>query len=327
MFEASRIDPYARGWFQAAYSDDLAREQARPLRAFGRDFVLWRDALGDVHMMTAYCRHLGAHLGHGGKVRGCAIQCPFHGWCYDSEGQCIEIPYSPNSNLQHRTLETLPVQEVNGLILAWWDPEKTTPDHAFPRLPEYQDKQWSRYYRHSWRVGTVWHEIQENIVDSPHFHYLHGVESLAVVARCEDLGYVLDVDIRHQFRTPSGVQPGFIQTTLYGPYLATVRFRIGDLAEILFIDAITVRDAGQLDLTFSLMARLDGVEIPDMSLELINEAIRQVSEDVPIWENKTHWARPSLTRDDGPIMKFRRWAERFSASELAPRRHKEVASV
>lgn len=48
-----------------------------------------------------------------------------------------------------------------------------------------------------------------------------------------------------------------------------------------------------------------------MSLELINEAIRQVSEDVPIWNHKAHRAQPSLAPGDGPVMSFRRWARQF----------------
>ena len=130
--------------------------------------------------------------------------------------------------------------------------------------------------------------------------------------RCDGEGPILDVDIHHQFKTPDGVCPGFIQTTLYGPYFALVRFRIGDLAEILFIDGITVRGERELELNFSLMARLSGVKSPDMSLELVNEAIRQVSEDVPIWRHKARWERPSLAAGDGPIMKFRRWAAQFT---------------
>ncbi|KYZ85694.1 hypothetical protein A3Q32_05685 [Alcanivorax sp. KX64203] len=312
MTNSARINPFACGWFQVEYSDRLKPGEVRPFRAFDREFVLWRDEEGRAHLMDAYCRHLGTHLGHGGRVKGSALQCPFHGWCFDGDGDCVEIPYSPDARLSHRGLRSLPLVERHGLLFAWWHPENQAPDYQLPDLPEYRDPQWSRYHRHVWNVPTVWYEIQENIVDSTHFHYLHGVNSLAEVKRCENQGTVLDVDIHHRFNTPAGVVPGFIQTTLHGPYLALVRFRVGDLAEILFIDGITVRGAREVDLNFSLMARLEGIRSPDMSLELVQEAIRQVSEDVPIWRHKARWERPSLAAGDGPIMKFRRWATQFS---------------
>jgi phenylpropionate dioxygenase-like ring-hydroxylating dioxygenase large terminal subunit len=46
--------------------------------------VLFRTLEGKVNALHAYCAHMGAHLGVGGKVtnNGC-IQCPFHGWLYD----------------------------------------------------------------------------------------------------------------------------------------------------------------------------------------------------------------------------------------------------
>ena len=51
-------------------------------------------------MVDAYCAHLGAHLGVGGKVEGECIRCPFHGWRYDGEsGKCTEIPYGDTEHI------------------------------------------------------------------------------------------------------------------------------------------------------------------------------------------------------------------------------------
>lgn len=48
------------------------------------------------------------------------------------------------------------------------------------------------------------------------------------------------------------------------------------------------------------------------------EAIRQIDEDVPIWEHKLHRTQPSLAPGDGPIMKFRRWARQFVDTQPLP---------
>ena len=48
-----------------------------------------------VSIVDAYCPHLGANLGVGGRVQGNCIECPFHGWQFDGEtGQCVNIPYA-----------------------------------------------------------------------------------------------------------------------------------------------------------------------------------------------------------------------------------------
>ena len=90
--------PVPFGWFQIGWPDDVAVGETKPLEYFGRHLVLWRDEDGAAHLQDAFCPHLGAHLGHGGKVVGCEIACPFHGWRYDVDGKNTLIPYSERTN-------------------------------------------------------------------------------------------------------------------------------------------------------------------------------------------------------------------------------------
>src|SRR5260221_8839982 len=85
---------YPRGWFQVAYSDELANGGVQPLEYFGQKLVLFRGDDGAAHVLDAFCPHLGAHLGVGGKVFGAAIECPFHHWRLDGSGHCVSIPSS-----------------------------------------------------------------------------------------------------------------------------------------------------------------------------------------------------------------------------------------
>ncbi len=62
--------PMPFGWFVIGYSDELAVGQVKPLRYFGQELVMWRGVDGQVRVLEAFCRHLGAHLGHGGRVQG-----------------------------------------------------------------------------------------------------------------------------------------------------------------------------------------------------------------------------------------------------------------
>src|SRR5277367_7101993 len=94
MEPASRFPPIPNGWFAVATSDELRRGEVRPLRAFGRDLVMFRTASGQPAVLDAHCAHLGAHLGKGGRVVNETIECPFHRWRYDAGGQCNEIPYA-----------------------------------------------------------------------------------------------------------------------------------------------------------------------------------------------------------------------------------------
>lgn len=56
----------------------------------------WRGESGAAYIADAYCPHLGAHLGVGGKVKKECIECPFHGWTFEGsdDGKLVNIPYS-----------------------------------------------------------------------------------------------------------------------------------------------------------------------------------------------------------------------------------------
>ena len=86
--------PYPYGWFMACYSDELAIGEVKPLQYFGRDLVLWRGEDGQPRLIDAYCRHLGAHMGYGGKVDGNNLVCPFHAWAYNEQGCVTDVPYA-----------------------------------------------------------------------------------------------------------------------------------------------------------------------------------------------------------------------------------------
>jgi phenylpropionate dioxygenase-like ring-hydroxylating dioxygenase large terminal subunit len=67
------------GWFMVGWSPEFPMGETRPLKYFGEDLVAYRDQSGELHVVEAHCKHLGAHLGHGGKVVGDCVECPFHG--------------------------------------------------------------------------------------------------------------------------------------------------------------------------------------------------------------------------------------------------------
>ena len=110
----------------------------------GENMVAFRNsANGEAFVLEAYCKHLGAHLGVGGKVvNSKCVQCPFHGWLYDGEtGKCVDHDGKPieaklcsyNEDLGERgkqlkwvekekeevRLRKYPVCEMNGFIYVW----------------------------------------------------------------------------------------------------------------------------------------------------------------------------------------------------------------
>lgn len=67
---------FPTGWFIVAFASDLAAGQVKRAHYFGEELVLFRAESGRVHVMDAYCQHLGANLGVGGTVEARTSSAP-----------------------------------------------------------------------------------------------------------------------------------------------------------------------------------------------------------------------------------------------------------
>src|ERR1700761_6755417 len=137
-----QLTTFPRGWFVAAFSSDLPAKGVKPLRFFGEKLVAFRGDDGQVHILDAYCAHMGADLGAGGVVVGDSIRCPFHAWRYCGTGECVEIPYAKKIPVKAKQ-RAWTVREVNGLVLVWHDERGGAPDFEIPVIPDYGSSDWT----------------------------------------------------------------------------------------------------------------------------------------------------------------------------------------
>ena len=54
------FDAYPTGWFQVAYSREVAHGRVLGLHYFGRRLICYRGDSGNPYVLDAYCPHLGA---------------------------------------------------------------------------------------------------------------------------------------------------------------------------------------------------------------------------------------------------------------------------
>jgi len=291
--------PIPCGWFQVCRPDEVAVGTSRALFYFDRHLVAWRDEEGVLHVQDAFCPHLGAHLGHGGSVEGCELQCPFHGWRFDAEGTNVDIPYSTRTNKRAR-LRTFPVHEVNGKSMVWYHPD---PDVA-PRwdIPALDDLTSGEFFGPVYTDHTVQahaQELGENAVDSAHFRYVHSVAEVPEITSYVTEGPVAEMKSIQKFPTPRGVVEGRIESTGYGPGYSVVRF--AGIVDTLLVSSTTPIDGGSCQTRFDFYTRSlgDAETNSNVAKAFVAEVDRQFLEDMPIWEHKAHIARPALADTDG----------------------------
>ncbi len=120
-------------WQPVYRAQDLGPGQAVPLRIMSEDITLYRGEGGTPHVLAFRCAHRGTQLSTG-RVEGDCIRCLYHGWRYDSFGQCVEQPGEEESFAKKVRIRSYPTQEYLGLIFAYLGEGEAPPLRRYPDL-------------------------------------------------------------------------------------------------------------------------------------------------------------------------------------------------
>lgn len=174
-----------RYWHPVGLSTDAA-DTPRPVKILGEELILFRDGQGRAGLVYPRCCHRGTTLYYG-KVEERGIRCCYHGWLFDVEGHCLEMPCEPNpTGAQcHRVRQPwYPVEERYGLIFAYLGPPQRKP--VLPRyecLETLEPEEFVEADDSSIGSGGIviapcnWLQHFENVVDPYHVPILHGTFS------------------------------------------------------------------------------------------------------------------------------------------------------
>ena len=142
--KAGDVPPvFPNGWFSIIASRDVARGQCRSVSMLGEHFAVFRGEDGKAYVLDAYCPHMGANIGVGGRVIENCLQCPFHGWTFRGEdGKCVDIPYAKKIPDIAKTKQW-PTFEGNGQIMIWYHAEGIEPTWTPEVVPEITNGEWT----------------------------------------------------------------------------------------------------------------------------------------------------------------------------------------
>ncbi len=160
-----------RYWQPAALSDELATERpVVPVSLLGEKLVLFRDEQGELGLIGRHCPHRGADLCFGRREDN-GLRCPFHGWHFDRNGQCVEQPGEPEGSEMYKKVHTAsyPVIERNGIVFAYLGPGDA-PD--LPALDCFEAPTTHVFaFKGLWECN--WLQAMEVGIDPAHASFLH----------------------------------------------------------------------------------------------------------------------------------------------------------
>lgn len=315
------------GWFMVGWSLEFEVGTTRALHYFGEELVAYRGESGELHVMEAHCKHLGAHLGHGGKVVEERVECPFHGWQWGPDGCNKFIPYQPDRPNKALRLRVYPVLEQHGCVFVWHHPDGREPGWEMPdifgKFPQFTagPKDYYRAYPEFSRrlEGEPVHPqiVAENAADSAHFQYVHHATVTPRVLEWQM------ADREWHFVA------GFPDVNSDDPEAMALRFHshlfgLGGAISIFegvqqhrLIFACTPVDDGRSDLFYSIWwPRIPGDDSPappdDIRERVEKQFLTTVEDDLGIWRHQRYIEHPALAKTDAkPFMTLRKWATQF----------------
>ncbi len=161
-----------RYWHPVSIAAELTDEApTKCVRVLGEDLVLFRNKEGNVGLVADRCPHRGASLSYG-RVEKRGIACAYHGWLFNTKGDCLETPAEPVESKFHLTVKvkSYPVQKFVGLYWTYMGPQQA------PLIPKYDvwvRKDGRRRLIVQPQLDCNWFQAMENSVDPSHLQILH----------------------------------------------------------------------------------------------------------------------------------------------------------
>ncbi|CAH0383195.1 unnamed protein product [Bemisia tabaci] len=167
------IPMYANGWTFLCHSDEVRTNCVKYIEALGEDFAVFRKSNGKVHVVNAYCPHLGANMGVGGIVKDDCLQCPFHGWRFDGDtGKCKSIPYTDKVPRLAK-VQAWKCCEVNHMIFVWYHAEGEEPTYEIPPVDEIMSGKYSLAGKCEYLINGSIGDLSHGSADLEHFQAIH----------------------------------------------------------------------------------------------------------------------------------------------------------
>ncbi len=194
-----------RYWHPIAVAAELTAEQpTKFVRILGEDLVLFKDTSGNVGLLQDHCAHRGASMLYG-RVEERGIACAYHGWLYDTQGNCLECPAEPAGSRFHLTVKmrAYPVRTLAGLYWAYLGP---LPAPELPRFDVLVRKNAHRKITVYPNLDCNWFAAAENAVDSTHLQILHQDTPFSTRRPVNTTrGYIDDIESSEYYLTEYGI--------------------------------------------------------------------------------------------------------------------------
>jgi phthalate 4,5-dioxygenase oxygenase subunit len=214
-------DTLRRYWMPILLDWEVGTPDCDPVRVriLGEDLVAFKDTDGKLGLLAASCPHRRVSL-YFGRNEGNGLRCVYHGWKFDVEGNCVDMPNEPDaSNFSHKVkTPSYPVVEQGNVIWAYLGPKE--------HMPPPPNFEWTLVPDSHRGVTKIWQECNwvqalEGGIDTSHSSFLHNNDmSDDTLLRSRSTAPVLQVEntdygYTYNSTRPLGDEGNFVRTYHY----------------------------------------------------------------------------------------------------------------
>jgi phenylpropionate dioxygenase-like ring-hydroxylating dioxygenase large terminal subunit len=159
-------------WIPIAHSDEI-KTDGDPVRimALGEPLIAFRDTAGRLGVMDHRCAHRCVSLFFGRNEKN-GIRCIYHGWKFDVDGNCVDMPNVPAHQDSKQRVHAKAYKAVERYGVVWiYMGERQVP----PPFPDYElnDLKQEEITVRMIQQEYNWLQGLENDIDTSHFGFLH----------------------------------------------------------------------------------------------------------------------------------------------------------
>jgi phenylpropionate dioxygenase-like ring-hydroxylating dioxygenase large terminal subunit len=170
--EQDNAAPLREVWYFAMPGHALPKRRMIAKTILGEPLLLGRDIAGQAFALRDICPHRGIPLSCG-RFDGKEVECPYHGWRFDTAGACTAIPsLVAGQDLEFRpfSVRSHAVREVQGNIWVYFgDDPADAPE--IPLVPDFGETRSSLF--EAMRFPAPMDHAIIGLMDPAHGPYVH----------------------------------------------------------------------------------------------------------------------------------------------------------
>ena len=326
---------FAQQWYPIIPLVDLDPTRPTAATILGKRIVIWKPQKSNQYrIFLDQCPHRLAPLSEGRiDETSDRLMCSYHGWEFNGDGQCDNVPQADNPDLIEQKKDylcatALPCQQVSEILWVWPDPESKdlasqTPLPLSSKISQDSGFSWSSYVRD---VDYDWQTLVENLVDPSHVPFAHhGLQGKRSMGRA----IPIKIEESSMEKMVGQVTAGFkSKITLRPPCLVEYEIPLSKGKQVGLVTYCVPTTPGKSRLVAFFVrnfAHKTGSLIPRW-FEHLKVRNRVIDSDMVILQNQEYFlaqrqepwqtAYKMPTQADRFVIEFRKWLDRYCDGAL-----------